>query len=247
MALRLDIELTESQRQAMARIPATSWFTQVIYRNAQSAIHPDRQLAANNEMKQKMVADWISKTVPGKKVLDLFAANGAFSVLAALAGAREVVGLEYSEERIRCAEFVASTVNSTGPISFRRGDVYKVLEYFDEPFDVVLCLGGLYHVADPALVLRQIGKITKETLIVQTSQVLRRPGNWAKFEVRRQDRTSEGLTSIRKGYGTWYYTRRCLQELLLHGQFRVVEERQPPWLKHRRFPWYLARCEPVPG
>jgi tRNA (mo5U34)-methyltransferase len=245
MTLQLDIELTDRQKAAMSIIPANSWFTQVVYRNAQSPLHPERRLAENNELKQAMVIDWITASVKNKRVLDLFAANGTFSFLAALSNAREVVGLEFSEDRVKCAEFVASTFQSDCKVIFKHGDVYKIAEYFAEPFDVVLCLGGLYHIADPALVLRQISRLTKERLILQTSQVLPYRGNWAKFVVRRQDRTSNGMTSIREGCGTWHYSPACLRELLLHAGFRIVEERRPAWSKRRRFPWYLANCEPL--
>ena len=245
MTLRLETDLTPAQQAEMAGIPATSWFTSVAWRNAASPVHPDRRLAENNEMKQAMLNEWVAEAVRGRRVLDLFSANGAFSVFAALAGATEVVGVEFAEERVRCAEFVARTVRSDCRISFIHGDVYKLAEYFPAPFDVVLCFGGMYHVADPGHVLRQIRAVTRERLILQTSQVLFRRGNWAKFIVRRQDQTTAGLTSIRGGYGTWHCTPGCLRELLLHGGFEIVEERTPPWRKRKRFPWYLARCTPV--
>jgi len=245
MAVQLDIDLTESEKATMAAIPATSWFTPFVYRNAMSPVDPDRSLAENNEMKQAMVNDWLTQYVKGKRVLDLFSANGGFSVIAALAGAKEVVGMEDSEERIKCAEFVVSTIQSQYRIKFIQGDVYNITTYFDGQFDVVLCLGGLYHIADPAFVLRQIGSLTKERLILQTSQVLPLSGNQAKFIVRRQDQTAGGLTSIRGGYGTWHYSPGCLRELLLHGGFKIIEERQPPLPKRQRFPWYLANCVPL--
>lgn len=245
MAIRLDFELTEDQKAAMRTIPATSWFTQIIYRNAESPIHPNPALAQNNEMKQTMVLDWVVESVKGKRVLDLFSANGGFAIMAAIAGAKEVIGVEYSQDRIKCAEFVANTLRSNCKIEFKCGDVYKIGEYFDAPFDVVLCLGGLYHIADPAYVLRQIGSLTRERLILQTSQVMPDHGNLARFVVRRQGETGRGMTSIRGGYGTWYYSPGCLRELLLHGGFEVLEERQPARLKRRRFPWYLARCAPL--
>ncbi len=125
----------------------------------------------------------------------------------------------------------------------RVGDVYRLQDDFDEPFDVVLCLGGLYHIADPAFLLRQVGQLTRERLIMQTTQVLPLPGNWAKFKVRRQKKL--GKTSVRQGYGTWFYTPGCLRELLEHGGFDIIEERRPPLAKRRRFPWYLAMCKPV--
>lgn len=245
MAMRLDIELTESEKTSMAAIPATSWFTHFIYRNAESPTHPNAKLVDNNEMKQALVQDWLIEAVSGKRVLDLFSANGAFSIMAAMAGAKEVVGVEHSEDRIKCAEFVASTIRSNCKIEFKRGDVYNINDYFDEPFDVVLCLGGLYHVADPAWVLRQIGHLTKERLILQTAQVIPDRGNLARFVVRRQDKTKSGMTSIRGGYGTWYYSPGCLRELLLHGGFKIIKERQPPRLKRHRFPWYAAYCSPL--
>lgn len=243
--LRLDIDLTDEQKAAMAAIPAGTWFTGVQYRNATSPLHPDRALAANNELKQQMVNDWLVAAVKGKRVLDLFSANGAFAITAALAGASEVVGVEFAEDRVRCAEFIASTIRTDCRISFRLGDVYKLTEYFTEPFDVVLCLGGLYHIADPAHVLRQIRAVTRERLIVQTSQVLDQRGNWAQFIVRRQDQTAKGKTSIRGGYGTWHCSPGCLRELLMHGGFNVQEERQPPKPKRKRFPWYLANCTTI--
>lgn len=245
MALHLDIALSDEEKRTIATIPRTSWFTQVVYLNAESPIHPDSKLAENNAMKQAMVNDWVIESVQGKRVLDLFSANGAFAFIAALAGAAEVVGVEFSEDRIRCAEFIKSTIQTDCKITFRHGDVYKITEYFDDPFDIVFCLGGLYHIADPAFVLRQIRSLTKERLILQTDQVLPTPGNWAKFIVRREDQTSEGKTSVRGGYGTWHYSRDCLRELLLHGGFTPTEERQPPDPKRDRFPWYLACCEPI--
>lgn len=245
MTLRLDVELTEDQKTAMAAIPATSWFTGVVFRNATSPVHPDRKLAENNEMKKAMVHDWVVRSVKGKRVLDLFSANGAFAFMAALAGAKEVVGVEYSEERIECAKFIAGTIQTDCSIQFKCGDIYRIADYFDEPFDVTLCFGGLYHIADPAFVLQQIHSLTRECLILQTSQVLPYKSNRAKFVVRRKDKTRQGKTSIRAGYGTWHYSPACVRELLLHGGFTVHEERRPSWLKRRRFPWYLAYCKPL--
>jgi len=242
MALHFDTSLSDQQKAAMESIPATSWFTPVVWRNAASPLHPNRKLEENNQMKQAMTEDWISNAVKGKSVLDLFSANGAFSFFAAAAGAKSVVGLEYSEDRVSCAKFIATTIQTDCPIEFKCGDVYKICEYFHEPFDVVLCFGGLYHIADPAFILRQIGHLTKEHLVLQTSQVLPHGTNRARFAVRRIDQTKQGMTSIRGGYGTWHYSVPCLRELLLHGGFEVIEERRPPWHKRHRFPWYLAYC-----
>ena len=126
-------------------------------------------LEAINEMKRRLVLSWIKEKVEGKRVLDLFCANGAFSVEAALAGAREVVGVEFSPERIECARFLAGTLEGKVDCSlnFMVGDVYGLSGLFSEPCDVVMALGRLYHVAP--YVLTQIGGLTKEHLIVRTA------------------------------------------------------------------------------
>ncbi len=249
MSYRLDVELTESQKARMADIPAEAWFTPVEFRNAKSPRHPasERLLEANNEMKRRLMLPWIEEQVKGKRVLDLFCANGAFSVEAALAGAREVVGIDFSPERIECAQFLADTLDDKVDceFDFMSGDVYGLTGLVSEPFDVVLAMGGLYHVADPPYVLTKIRSLTKQRLIVQTSNILfAKRGSWGKFVVR-HDRTSEGLTSLRGGYGAWFLSVECFRSMLLHAGFRVLQSRRPPLLKRRRFPWYCAVAEPL--
>ena len=83
--------------------------------------------------------------------------------------------MEFSPDRVECAQFIASTftgkTNSCAP-SFVTGNVYDLARILTEPFDVVLALGGLYHIADPPYVLTQIRSLTRERLIVQTHNVL---------------------------------------------------------------------------
>lgn len=97
----------------------------------------------------------------------------------------------------------------------------------------------IYHIADPPYVLTKIGELTGERLIMQTSNVLSRAGNWAKFIIR-EDRTAEGLTSIRGGRGVWRFTVDCLRAMLTHAGFEILDERRPPADVRRQFPWYSA-------
>ena len=247
MALTLDIELSPQQLTQMRELPDIAWFTQVRFRNAESPLHPEAVLSANNTMKQSLVGEWLASEVRGKRVLDLFSANGAFAVAAALAGAREVVGVESDPERVRCANFLASTLPAAARPHFLCGDVYRLSEYFAEPFDLVLCFGGLYHVGDPAHVLSEIRRVTTGRMILQTSQVLPLWGNWARFRIRRRDKRTTGLSSIRGGYGTWWLSPGCLRELIEHSGFGIIEERRPPLWQRARFPWYAALCEAATG
>jgi 2-polyprenyl-3-methyl-5-hydroxy-6-metoxy-1,4-benzoquinol methylase len=177
----------------------------------------------------------------------LFCANGAFSFEASLAGAKEVVGMEFSPDRVECAQFIASTftgkTNCCAP-SFVTGNVYDLARIFTGPFDVVLALGGLYHIADPPYVLTQIRSLTRERLIVQTHNVLNKRGNWGAFLIR-QDKTARGLTSIVGGRGVWHFSVGCFESILHHADFRILESRRPSLFKRRRFPWYCASAEPI--
>ena len=118
------------------------------------------------------------------------------------------------------ARFLAGTLEDKVDFTFHfmSGDVYELDTLFSEPFDVVIALGGLYHIADPPYVLTKIGELTRERLIMQTSNVLFRVGNWAKYIIR-EDRTAEGLTSIRGGRGVWRFTVDCLRAMLTHAGF----------------------------
>jgi 2-polyprenyl-3-methyl-5-hydroxy-6-metoxy-1,4-benzoquinol methylase len=204
-------------------------------------------LDKNHELKRKIVLPWIRDYVSGKRVLDLFCANGAFSFEAALAGAREVVGLEFSPDRANCAQFIARAFSRQTKYpapTFLVGDVYKLTEIFRERFDVVMCFGGLYHIPDPPFVLTQIRALTQERLILQTSGILPKQGNWAKFIVR-EDARAKGLTSIVGGKGAWRFTENCFENMLRHAEFKVVEKRRPSIFVRKRFPWYCALAEPL--
>jgi|SRR5215469_138346 len=244
--LNLEFSLTEQESVDMAQIPANAWFTQVKFANA---ISPRCQEAAlldvNHEMKKDLLLPWIRDKVRGKRVLDLFSANGAFAIECALAGCQEVVAVEFDQERVRCAQFLARVLERNGLIApqFCLGDVYTIADRFSRPFDVVLCMGGLYHIADPPYILTQIRRLLEQgLLIVQTSGILPGRTNKATFVIR-EDQTSKGLTSLRGGEGVWKVSVPCFRAMLRHAGFRVLEEKQPAVWRRRRFPWYCSLAE----
>jgi len=247
--LNLDFSLTPDETAEMSGIRAEVWFTQVKFSNGISPRAPEAAfLEQNHEMKKKLMLPWIKEHVRGKRVLDLFSANGAFAVECALAGAREVIGLEFDPERVKCAEFLSRVLARSGLTKpkFCVGDVYALTHQFSRPFDVVLCMGGLYHIADPPYVLSQIRELVTEKLIIQTSNVLRGRSNRASFFIR-ADRTASGLSSIRGGKGVWTFSIPCFQAMLQHAGLHVVEDKRPTIWERRRFPWYCAIAEPVAG
>jgi tRNA (mo5U34)-methyltransferase len=77
-------------------------FTSFKFRNASSPKLAHWSLDENHQQKLQLILAWIKQYVKDKSVLDVFCANGAFPFEAALAGAREVVGIDFSRDRIAC-------------------------------------------------------------------------------------------------------------------------------------------------
>ncbi len=110
----------------------------------------------------------------GKTVLDIGAWNGGFSLEALRRGARSVTALDHytwNEPGFRGRESFDFVARVTG------ANLVAVDIDLDTPaldltrlgrFDVVLFLGVFYHLKNPLGVLRQIGEITGEVLVVET-------------------------------------------------------------------------------
>jgi SAM-dependent methyltransferase len=248
--LTIDATLTPEEITRLDAVDPGSWFTQVRFNNAATPSHPHSStLEANNDYKQQQIMSLMQRVVPGQSVLDTFCANGVFSFRAAELGATSVVGVDFEQGRVDAGALVAEIARAHGQpwdVTFESLDLYDVGRRFDgTTFDVVLCLGGLYHVADPPYILSQLRRLTSEWLIVQTSNVLPLPGRIARFKVR-DDMTTEGLSSVRGGNGAWSFSAGTFREMLRHAGFEVVEEHQPPLTKRLRFPWYCALARPFP-
>jgi tRNA (mo5U34)-methyltransferase len=247
--LTIDATLTPEEIARLGAVDPGAWFTQVKFNNAMTPSHPHGTvLESNNRYKQLQIDDLMQRVVPGRRVLDTFCANGVFSFRAAQLGAVSVVGVDFEQSRVDAGVLVADLARTHGQswdVEFEGLDMYNVGSRFHgTTFDVVLCLGGLYHVADPPFILSQLRKLTEEWLIVQTSNVLPLPGRIARFKVR-NDMTAEGLSSVRGGQGAWSFSASTFREMLRHAAFEVVEEHQPPFAKRIRFPWYCALARPI--
>jgi 2-polyprenyl-3-methyl-5-hydroxy-6-metoxy-1,4-benzoquinol methylase len=241
MTVRLDVVLPESKVEALRTTEPTWWFTRFEFANAASPDHPHAaRLELANGWKREMILPWLERLTPGARVLDVFCANGAFSFEAARLGAREVVGVDYDPPRLECARFISALVAEALPVapSFVAGDVYHLPELVDAPFDVTMALGGLYHVADPVLVLDNLRRVTRPGghLLLQTSRIIRVPGSWARFiTVRRvADRTAE------RGAGVWKLSVKALETMIGFAGFERVATLPVPRRRARRVPWYGA-------
>lgn len=244
MTIKFDTQLREDQVRTLEATDPRWWFTRYEFANAVSPPHPHIEtLETSNAWKWAMVEPWLRRLAPGARVLDVFCANGGFSFGAARAGAASVAGVDYDPPRIECARFVAGLLNGhleTIP-TFDVANVYDLPEAVAGPFDLTLALGGLYHVADPALVLRNLRTVTEGHLILQTSRIIRRPpGSWGKFVTvtRRIDR-QDGVA------GVWKLTPPAVEAMLSYAGFEIVERLPVPRRRGRRVPWYAAVCRTI--
>jgi tRNA (mo5U34)-methyltransferase len=112
----------------------------------------------------------LPQDLTGKSVLDVGCSDGFFSFEAEKRGAGRVVGFdEWSSPFVdRPAGFdtVHRLLNSK--VEFHRLDLQTLDPTQLGQFDIVLCLGVLYHLKHPLLGIEQLRKLTKDMLILET-------------------------------------------------------------------------------
>lgn len=130
---------------------------------------PQREgnFAANQRCKQEHLLPLVDRAVaeagPRPSLLELFCADGYYGCRAAQRGAR-VHGVDRDEAEVARANLMARVLGLRRRARFHVGDVFA----WDEPADVVMCAGGLYHLEDPAALLRRLRELTRSSLVVQT-------------------------------------------------------------------------------
>lgn len=112
----------------------------------------------------------------GKRVLDLGCNAGYWSLLAADAGCDFVFGIDGRQMHIDQANLVFEIKGvESSRYSFIAGNVFEHdLEAIGH-FDIVLCLGLLYHVARPVELLERIAQVNTDLLVIDT-RVSVKPG-----------------------------------------------------------------------
>src|SRR4051812_19404251 len=103
----------------------------------------------------QLTTDLAGGTVDGLRILDLGCHEGGFAIELALHGAR-VVAVDGREGHVEKGRFAAAAVGAD-TVEFVQADLREALPELGA-FDVVLCLGVLYHLRGPEVlrVLRQV-------------------------------------------------------------------------------------------
>jgi SAM-dependent methyltransferase len=121
----------------------------------------------------------------GKRVLDLGCNAGFWSLLAIQAGADFVLGVDGRQMHVDQANLVFEAKGvEAGRYRFQVSDVFALDLTAEDPFDIVLCLGLLYHVSKPFELMERMSAWNTDLLVVDTT-LDPRPGPY--FRIRRQE------------------------------------------------------------
>jgi tRNA (mo5U34)-methyltransferase len=123
-------------------------------------------------------------SLEGKRVLDLGCNAGFWSLKALEADCDFVWGIDGREMHIEQAEFVMS-VKGVDPARYRftKANLFEVDLAQEPTFDIVLCLGLVYHVSKPVELFEAIASVNTDLLLVDTA-LSRAEG--ASFELRKE-------------------------------------------------------------
>jgi tRNA (mo5U34)-methyltransferase len=140
------------------------WFHNVRIAGVQTA--PHHPLGDYPAVKWRRFEHALPKDLSGMSVLDIGCNAGFYSVEMKRRGADRVVAIDTDERYLAQARFVAETANVS--IEFRNLSIYDVAQ-IGERFDLVLCLGVLYHLRHPLLALDRMHEhVCGDWLVVQS-------------------------------------------------------------------------------
>jgi SAM-dependent methyltransferase len=164
----------ERIRQRMAEIVRQQgpWTAHTIHLGAGVYTIDDPGVMAGNAARIRrflqITADLAGKPLDQLRVLDLACLEGQYGIELALHGA-EVVGVEIRDEHIAKARFAAETLG-LDRVDIRKDDVRNLSVETYGKFDVVLCIGILYHLDSPDVfeVIRRMADVCTRLLVIDT-------------------------------------------------------------------------------
>jgi SAM-dependent methyltransferase len=132
-------------------------------------------------------------SLAGKRILDLGCNAGFWSLAALEAGADFVLGVEGRQMYMDQAQLVFET-KGVGQDHYRflAGDLFELDLDREAPFDIVLCLGLLYHVSKPMSLFERVSSWNTDILLVDTTLSLL-PGAYMRVT---EEKPEDRLTAV---------------------------------------------------
>lgn len=192
------------------------------------------------EMLESAVRVHFGDRLSGIRAVDVGCHEGYYSFALRRMGVPEVLGLDFREDNLRRARFVAEQLG-IGGLRFEQADAEELDASGYGEFPLVLCYGLLYHVENPMRVLRRLHTLTGELLVLETQVVDEVEGvtEWGSREWTREfhgvlaviDETGEYREGNAETGATPVVTcpsPRALRFLLQAAGFRDVMQLEPP-------------------
>ncbi|MGB6994679.1 MAG: class I SAM-dependent methyltransferase, partial [Thermoanaerobaculia bacterium] len=109
-------------------------------------------------------------SLEGKRVLDLGCNAGYWSLLALQHGCDQLVAIDGRQMHIDQARLVFE-VNEIDPGRYQltQGNIFDIDLRQLGSFDIVFCLGLMYHVSKPVTLIEKIARVNSDLLIIDTS------------------------------------------------------------------------------
>lgn len=162
--------LSAALREELDRDPPWMYSWQLGARRTRAAhtlldsIHATRASLIEDEVRAELAA-----AGPAPCALDLACCEGWFAHRLLDWGAGEVLGIDVREQSVRRAELVRDHLGiDAGRLRFRTADVLGLTARELGRFDVVLCLGLVYHVEHPMGVLRLARELTRGLCVIES-------------------------------------------------------------------------------
>ncbi len=165
------MSLTQEEiRRGIDRNPR--WHYEFDLAGIRTPIH-DRTWINRHAQRKRFFMDPLAKAggFAGKRVLDLGCNAGFWSLAAIEGGCAHVVGIDARPSHIEQAELVFRA-KGVDPARYRfmEDNVFEGdLASWGGPFDVVLCLGLLYHVCKPMELLERISRVSRDVLLIDST------------------------------------------------------------------------------
>ena len=182
----------------------------------------DKKVAIRHRQRKKYFFDPLVRllggSLAGKRVLDLGCNAGFWSLRAIGGGCDYILGIDGRQEHIDQANFVFEVKEiPKRRYDFVEGNIFDLdLRKFGK-FDVVLCLGLMYHISKPMELLEQISKVDSDVLVIDTT-IAKAQGSYLRIK-------HEPLNEPRNAVDhelVMIPTERAVHELVTHFGYSVV-------------------------
>ena len=134
----------------------------------------DKAIIRRHTQRKKYFFDPLVKfcggSLRGKRVLDLGCNAGFWALHAAESGCDFVLGVDGREMHVRQAEFVFETKGiEKSRYQFIQKDIFDLKPEELGTFDIVFCLGLLYHISKPMELMESIDPMNSDLLLIDTT------------------------------------------------------------------------------